>query len=58
MLRDKKINKTYWAIVKNHPKKEKDTLINFLRKILKTINLQLIPKKLTAVKKPFFIINY
>ena len=32
MLRDKKINKTYWAIVKNHPKKEKDTLMHFLKK--------------------------
>ncbi|KGL58560.1 RluA family pseudouridine synthase [Polaribacter sp. Hel1_85] len=32
MLRDKTINKTYWAVVKNHPKKEKDTLINYLRK--------------------------
>lgn len=32
MLRDKKINKTYWAIVKGCPKKEKDTLINFLKK--------------------------
>ena len=32
MLRDKKIDKTYWAVVKNHPKKEKDTLINFLKK--------------------------
>ena len=32
MLRDKKINKTYWAVVKNHPKKEKDTLTHFLKK--------------------------
>ena len=32
MLRDKKINKTYWAIVKNHPQKEKDTLTHFLKK--------------------------
>ena len=32
MLRDKKIQKTYWAVVKNHPEKEKDTLINFLKK--------------------------
>lgn len=32
MLRDKKIQKTYWAIVKNHPEKEKDTLIHFLKK--------------------------
>jgi 23S rRNA pseudouridine1911/1915/1917 synthase len=32
MLRDKEIRKTYWAIVKDHPKKEKDTLINYLKK--------------------------
>lgn len=32
MLRDKKIQKTYWAVVKNHPAKEKDTLIHFLKK--------------------------
>ncbi|QOD60413.1 RluA family pseudouridine synthase [Polaribacter haliotis] len=32
MLREKTIKKTYWAIVKNMPKKESDTLINFLKK--------------------------
>ena len=32
MLRGKKINKTYWVIVKGCPKREKDTLINFLKK--------------------------
>jgi len=32
MLREKTIKKTYWAIVKQHPKKEKDTLINYLKK--------------------------
>ncbi len=32
MLREKQINKTYWAIVKNRPQKSQDTLINFLRK--------------------------
>lgn len=32
MLREKKIQKTYWAVVKKNPKKEKDTLINFLKK--------------------------
>ncbi|OSY87415.1 pseudouridine synthase [Tenacibaculum holothuriorum] len=32
MLRDKTIQKTYWAVVKGHPKKEKNTLINFLKK--------------------------
>jgi len=32
MLRDKKVSKTYWAVVKNKPPKEADTLINFLKK--------------------------
>lgn len=32
MLRDKTIDKTYWAIVKNQQKKEHDTLVNFLKK--------------------------
>ena len=32
MLREKRIQKTYWAIVKQTPKNEKDTLVHFLRK--------------------------
>jgi len=32
MLRDKIIHKTYWALVKNPPKKQADTLVNFLKK--------------------------
>ncbi len=32
MLRDKKVAKTYWAVVKNKPTKDKDTLTGFLRK--------------------------
>ena len=32
LLRDKKVSKTYWAIVKNKPKKNIDTLIGFLKK--------------------------
>ena len=32
MLREKKICKTYWAIVKNKPTKEKDTLVHYLKK--------------------------
>ena len=32
MLRDKTVNKTYWAVVKNKPTKDNDTLIGFLRK--------------------------
>ncbi len=32
MLRDKLVNKTYWAVVKNKPIKNVDTLTGFLRK--------------------------
>ena len=32
MLRDKTIDKTYWAVVQNKPSKPADTLINYLRK--------------------------
>lgn len=32
MLRDKKVDKTYWAVVKNKPKKEEDTLTGYLLK--------------------------
>ena len=31
-LRDKDIQKTYWAVVKNRPPKSADTLIHFLKK--------------------------
>lgn len=32
MLREKKVEKIYWAVVKNKPKKQADTLISFLKK--------------------------
>ena len=32
MLREKTIKKTYWAVVKNPPQKQQDTLINYLKK--------------------------
>ncbi len=32
MLREKTIDKTYWAIVKNKPSKTEDTLVNYLKK--------------------------
>ena len=32
MLRERSISKIYWAVVKNNLKKEKDTLIHFLKK--------------------------
>ncbi|ARV16440.1 RluA family pseudouridine synthase [Polaribacter sp. SA4-12] len=51
MLRDKTINKTYWAVVKNHPKKEKDTLINFLRKNPKNNKSTAYAKEIDGSKK-------
>lgn len=51
MLRDKTINKTYWAVVKNHPKKEKDTLINFLRKNPKNNKSTAYSKEIDGSKK-------
>jgi len=32
LFRDKQTTKTYWALVKNKPKKEKDTLVHWLQK--------------------------
>ena len=32
MFKNKEINKTYWAVVKNAPQKEEDTLIHYLQK--------------------------
>ena len=32
MLRNKQVQKTYWAVVKNKPSKNEDTLIGFLKK--------------------------
>ncbi|PHS51956.1 MAG: RNA pseudouridine synthase [Lutibacter sp.] len=32
MLRDKTVKKTYWAVVKNKPEKDIDTLVGFLKK--------------------------
>ncbi|MDP3313346.1 RluA family pseudouridine synthase [Lutibacter sp.] len=32
MLREKKVDKTYWAVVKNKPNKEEDTLVGYLKK--------------------------
>jgi 23S rRNA pseudouridine1911/1915/1917 synthase len=51
MLRDKTIKKTYWAVVKNHPKKEKNTLINFLKKNPKNNKSSVFSKEITDSKK-------
>lgn len=44
MFREKKVHKTYWAIIKNHLEKENDTLIHYLKKNPKN-------NKSTAFKK-------
>ncbi|TXD47569.1 MULTISPECIES: RluA family pseudouridine synthase [unclassified Polaribacter] len=51
MLRDKLIRKTYWAVVKDHPKKEKDTLINFLKKNPKNNKSSVYAKEIEGSKK-------
>lgn len=51
MLRDKVINKTYWAIVKNKPKKEKDSLTNFLKKDPKKNKSFVYKKEIEGSKK-------
>lgn len=51
MLREKSIQKTYWAVVKNAPKKEKDTLINFLKKNPKNNKSSVFQKEIKDSKK-------
>lgn len=51
MFREKQISKTYWAVVKNHPKKEKDTLINWLKKNPKNNKSTAYTKEVNGSKK-------
>ncbi|CAM1351427.1 RluA family pseudouridine synthase [Tenacibaculum insulae] len=51
MLRDKTIKKTYWAVVKNEPKKQTDTLINYLKKNPKNNKSTAYPKEIDGSKK-------
>ena len=51
MLRDKKINKTYWAVVKDSPTQEKDTLINFLKKNPKNNKSSVYSKEIEGSKQ-------
>ena len=51
MLRDKEIDKTYWAVVKNKPSKGKDTLINYLRKNPKNNKATVFNKETKDTKK-------
>ena len=51
MLRDKTIHKTYWAVVKNSPKKVKNTLINYLKKNPKNNKSTAYSKEIQGSKK-------
>ena len=51
MLRDKTIRKTYWAVVKNSPKKKENTLINYLKKNPKNNKSSVHSKEITGSKK-------
>ncbi|CAM1363876.1 RluA family pseudouridine synthase [Tenacibaculum xiamenense] len=51
MFRDKKVTKTYWAIVKGHPKNEQGSLSNFLKKNPKLNKSFVYKKEITGSKK-------
>jgi len=51
MLRDKQIDKTYWAVVKNKPSKSSETLINHLRKNPKNNKATVFNKETNDTKK-------
>lgn len=51
MLREKTIDKTYWAVVKNMPSKSSDTLINYLRKNPKNNKATVFNKETDDTKK-------
>lgn len=51
MLRDKDISKTYWAIVKNRPPKQNDTLVNYLKKNPKNNKSTVYNKETDGAKK-------
>mgnify|MGYP006073961713 FL=1 len=51
MLREKTIQKTYWAVVKNKPVKSEDTLVNYLRKNPKNNKATVFNKETNDTKK-------
>jgi 23S rRNA pseudouridine1911/1915/1917 synthase len=51
MLREKTIQKTYWAIVKNKPSKSENTLVNYLRKNPKNNKATVFNKETNDSKK-------
>jgi 23S rRNA pseudouridine1911/1915/1917 synthase len=57
MLREKTIKKTYWAVVKNEPKRQSDTLTNFLKKNPKNNKSTAYPKEIDGSKKAILHYN-
>ena len=53
LFRDKEVKKEYWAIVEEKPPFEEGELTNWLKKIRKKTNQELMIKKLKRVRKPF-----
>ena len=51
MLREKTIQKTYWAVVKNQPKNKEDSLTNFLKKNPKNNKSTAYTKEIDGSKK-------
>jgi 23S rRNA pseudouridine1911/1915/1917 synthase len=51
MLREKQIKKTYWAVVKNAPSNNEDTLINYLKKNPKNNKSTVFNKEADGSKK-------
>ncbi|WP_066220558.1 RluA family pseudouridine synthase [Formosa haliotis] len=51
MFAEKKVNKTYWALVNNAPPKQQDTLINWLKKNPKNNKSTAYPKEIRDSKK-------
>jgi 23S rRNA pseudouridine1911/1915/1917 synthase len=54
LFRTKDIQKTYWAVVKNKPKLDEATLVNYLVKTNKKIKVELIMKK----EKAHCVLNF
>ena len=51
MFQDKTIEKTYWAVVEKFPKKENDTLVNYLKKNPKNNKSTAYAKEIDGSKK-------
>ena len=51
LFQENKIDKTYWALVKNNPPKQKDTLVHWLKKNQKTNTSKVYPKEVNGSKK-------